>query len=77
MSGVRSSCDSVARNSSFRRLASWTLDVQPGVLECDRRPGRDADREAFVLVGEHAGAGVAEEQRTDHLPHPPPTGTAR
>ena len=32
------------------------LDVEPRVLERDRRPRRDADRQPLVLLGEHAGA---------------------
>ena len=44
------------------------LGVQPRVLERDRGPRRDADRQPLVLLGEHARLRVAEEQSAEHSP---------
>ena len=44
--------------------------VHPRVLERDRRPRRDADREALMLLGEASDAGMAEEQSTDDIARP-------
>ena len=43
------------------------LDVEARVLERDRGPRADADRQAFVLLGEHAGPRVPEEQAAEDL----------
>ena len=51
LSGVRSSCDTVARNSSFMRLASSGDLVENGVVDGDGGPphqvlGGGCDRQA-------------------------------
>ncbi len=41
--------------------------VQPRILQRDRRPGRDAHREPFVVLGETSDIRMAEEQAADDV----------
>ena len=89
-SGLRSSWASIARNSSFRRSAtasllvplaqllahSLSLVVQAGVVDGDRRLGRDPLNDSLVPFTEDSGLGVAEESAQD-FPERDATGTAR
>ena len=43
------------------------VHIQARVLERDRRPRRDANREALVMLGEAVDRRVAEEQPANHL----------
>ena len=64
-SGVRSSCDSVARKSSFSRFGFLRVSIQDGVVERERRPGRDVagQREIVLLV-----AGGRRTTRSGRVP---------
>ena len=50
-SGVRNSCDSVARNSSFRRFASFAPPVGERILDGERGAGRHILAEGEVPIG--------------------------
>ena len=54
--GVRSSCESVARNSSFARLAAPGVGVGAGVVDGERGPFRDGlrDQQVLAVVGRAA-----------------------
>ena len=74
LSGVRSSCDTVARNSSFSRFAisavsrafctaSNSRALSMAIAACAASPAMMRSS----LFGEHAGLGVAEKQPAEHL----------
>ena len=44
------------------------LGVQPGVLQRHGCPRGHAQRETFVLLGEHADLGMTEEQPAENIP---------
>ena len=68
-SGVRSSWESTARNSSFARLAASAAArarcssvEQPRVVDGDGELGRHAGHDGLQALGEHAGLLVSEEE---------------
>ena len=58
-------------------LSALALAEQAGVVHRDRRLRRDAADHQLVLMREHAGRGVAEEQAAVHLALARHDGTAR
>ena len=68
-SGVRSSWESVARNSSFRPFAASAsrarllrLPVEVRVVHGDGRVGREAGDQPLVTLVEEPGIGMSEEE---------------